>query len=204
MLDPKVIIFDFDGVIVDSKKLAHSFAQWEFPDLSEEQFSALFDGNIFESIAKLPTTRTPEEKVIYRREVYLPAKNKIVPYDGIPHVISTLAAKYTLIINSSSTENDLAEYLTKHAMRDDFAHIYGKETSRNKIEKFQKIFDDFQVVAQECIFITDTLGDYMEARELRIPTLISTYGYQNEETFVDVKDEIVGFVHTPQEILQAI
>ena len=205
MSDTKIIIFDFDGVIVDTTKLAYEFTKWEWPEITEEQHAAMFDGNIFEAIDHMPpSTRTKEEKAVYREEVHLPGKKKIMPYEGMHDVIAALSKKYTLVINSSSTEHDIEDYLSSHEMGEFFTRVYGKETSRNKVEKFNAIMKDFDVTKEECVFITDTLGDVLEAQVLEIPTIVATYGYQKEPTFDTIRPKLKAVVHTPEEILQII
>ena len=43
------------------------------------------------------------------------------------------------------------------------------------------LFDEYKLKPDECIFVTDTLGDLLEAKELNIGTIAVTWGYHEEE-----------------------
>ena len=60
------------------------------------------------------------------------------------------------------------------------------------------IRDKFNVVLEDAVFITDTLGDVKEAKKLNIKTIAETFGFHNRERLeqgdpyiiVDTWDEI--------------
>ncbi len=199
-----IIIFDYDGVIIDSTELAREHSKWEWPEITREEHDALYNGNIFEQMTTLQSPRTAEEKSEYRSTIHLPNKKKLSAYEGIKEVIMYLAEKYTLVINTSSMEKDVSIYLETHGMLSCFSRIYGKETSKSKVEKFGMIMKNYNVIAEECIFITDTLGDLLEANTLHIPTLIVTYGYHKMNSFEGMQDKMIGVAKTPEEILEVI
>ena len=47
--------------------------------------------------------------------------------------------------------------------------------------KFRKVLSDFGFKEKECIFVTDTLGDILEANEVEIPTIAVDFGYHERE-----------------------
>lgn len=44
------------------------------------------------------------------------------------------------------------------------------------------IFDDFNIAAPDCIFITDTLGDIKEARVAGVDSIAVSWGYHSLAT----------------------
>ena len=59
--------------------------------------------------------------------------------------------------------------------------MYGLETHKLKTHKFRKVLDELNLKENECIFITDTLGDILEANEVGIPTIAVDFGYHERE-----------------------
>jgi len=59
----------------------------------------------------------------------------------------------------------------------------------------------FQLQANECIFITDTVGDVKDAKKLNIPTILVSWGYQDESHFTEIKDSVIDIVHRPLDLL---
>jgi phosphoglycolate phosphatase len=62
-----------------------------------------------------------------------------------------------------------------------FSFLYGYETHKLKTHKFKKVLNDFNIREDECIFITDTLGDILEANEVGIDTIAVDFGYHERE-----------------------
>ncbi|MEX2010519.1 MAG: HAD-IA family hydrolase [Parcubacteria group bacterium] len=205
MKGDKLIIFDFDGVIVDSWEHSYKRNTRDWPDLKPHDHKKFFMGNIYEALAMLPaSTISSEETEKWLNEEYYPTKQKLPIFEGIQNVVRKLADKNTLIVNTSATSFSTKEYLTNAGLIDFFDTIYGLEISKDKIQKFNQILKDFNVKPEDCIFITDTVGDVLEAEHCSIKSLVVTYGYQSREYFESIKTEIIGFADKPLEILNFI
>ena len=125
---------------------------------------------------------------------------------GIEHVeaaiapIGRLHASYRLFIISNGEERGINNVLETVGVKDHFEAIYGHNTHKSKVAKFEKIRDEFSVVLDDAIFITDTLGDVREAKKLGVRTIAETFGFHNRErlkqgrpyAIVDTWDEIEG------------
>ncbi len=203
-MNKKVIIWDFDGVIVDSRKLALEYTQFQFEDITEDAHRELFGANIFEATGKLKRKNVTEEQVqAFLDNSYWPRKVELVPVEGMKEIVESLCDKYTMVINSSSSTPQIERYLEKHNIIKCFQKVYGREVSSSKIEKFHLIFKDLNVSAKDCILITDTLGDVLEAQMVNIPSLVVLWGYQEERHFESIKDKI-DFIKDPTELVQII
>jgi phosphoglycolate phosphatase-like HAD superfamily hydrolase len=62
-----------------------------------------------------------------------------------------------------------------------FLGIYGFQTHKSKVEKFKLIFENFRLKKEECVFVTDTLGDIIEGNHVGIKTLAVDNGYHERE-----------------------
>ncbi len=201
----KVIIFDFDGVIIDSCEHVYELTKRNFPGMSYEGHKQLFSGNIHREVEKRsPVVYDEVENDRWLKEEYYPKKLTLPIFEGIGEVIQTLAKKHTLVINSSGREPGIRDFLEKHNLSQFFQEIYGKEVSKDKTEKFRMILDKYQIGPEETLLITDTLGDVLEARVCGIKSLAVTYGYHNREHYEPMASEVIGFADTPADILKLI
>ncbi len=200
----KVIVFDFDGVIIDSWAHGYAMNLEDWPDLKPAEHRRLFSGNIHEEVAKMPPSRlSAEQKEQYMQEVYYPQKKTLSVFAGIGEVIKKLAEHSILVINTSADAFSTEEYL-KNVGLYYFDAVYGTEISKNKAEKFELIFSDYKTTAAECLFITDTIGDVREAEKSGIPTVAVTYGFQDRSYFAEVEENVIGFADSPADILRFI
>lgn len=199
MKNKKVIIWDFDGPIVDSWKIAFELTDREFFGITEEVHRNLFNGNILEEISKLKKkTYTKEEDEEYRKN-YWERKLNIPPVNGIDRVIKDLAKNHIQVVNSSAIGEMIKDYLKRYSLEKFFSDVYGREI-KSKVEKFNLIFDKYNVGPEDCVLITDTVGDMLDAKEVGMESIVVTWGYQRKEHFAEIESDLV-FAESPQEIL---
>lgn len=200
----KVIIFDFDGVILDSWEHAYEGTSRSWPELTPERHRNFFNGNIHQEIAKLPKAKySPEEHSKWFHEVHEVKKKELLIFPGVSEVIKKLATKYILVINTSANSLSTKELLESNGINV-FTSVYGLESSKNKIDKFKSILNDNNVKENQCMFITDTVGDVNDANLLSIPTLLVSWGYQDRSHFSDVAGKVVGIIDEPEDILNYV
>lgn len=200
----KIIIWDFDGPIVDSRELALELTQFQYEDVTEDIHRNLFNGNIFTELAKLKKKDiSPEEHTEFSEKSYWPRKLSLVPIEGIKEVLETLSQDFTMVINSSSSEVRIENYLQRNDLSKYFDKIYGVESSKSKEEKFELILKDFDITNKECALITDTLGDVLEAKTLGIHSIVILWGYQEKKHFNVLDTEII-ILEKPSELVSAV
>lgn len=189
----KDIIFDFDGVIADTRDILFSIFKEYDPAISKEDFSEHFDGNVYE-----------EPRIKFTPEGAQRMHDEYCSRLGIAHVetaigpIGRLKANYRLFIISSGDERGIVNALETVGIKGHFEAIYGHNTHKSKIAKFEKIRDEFSVDLGDAIFITDTLGDVREASKLGVRTIAETFGFHDRTrlmqgkpyAIVDTWDEI--------------
>jgi len=189
----KTIIFDFDGVIADTADIIMALMRESGPSFSDEDFKAHHDGNVYEE----PRIQLSPEGL---SQFYSDYCDRL----SVSHIqtaiapIKRLSANYRLFIVSSNEEYGIQSVLESAGLTDCFEAVYGYNTHKSKIVKFEMIRDTFNVDLGEAIFITDTLGDIREANKLGIKTIAETFGFHNRERLqhgdphmiVDTWDEI--------------
>lgn len=181
----KLVIFDFDGVLTDSYDVCIGVSKQFFPELTDESYKVLFTGNIYEALEKGKDANVKVTKInndLYF-EIYEPLILEVPPREGFKEILEGLISKGVKIaFVSSCYTKPLTNYLIKYGFIDYVTEVIGGDIEKSKVKKFIKLLDDQKVSADECIFITDTLGDLIEAEKVNLPTFGVTFGFHDRVT----------------------
>ena len=175
------IVFDFDGVLVDTFDASYRAIVNKIPDATIEDFKDLFRGNIYKNkkFANRDESFYKEFYDFYEKRIL-----DINPNRNVVKTLSSLKENYKLVINSSTPKVYIEKYLKKHNMLDLFDEIMGAETSKSKLEKFELIFDKYNTDKESCLFVTDTVGDVAEAKKIGIETFGVEFGFHDKDELV--------------------
>jgi len=193
----KTIIFDFDGVLGDTYKINFEICKDFFPDLSEQDFKDYHNGNVFKS--NIMKWEHNDLLKFFKKQKKRFTKKHLFQ---LKKVISKLQKKYQLLIISSTMDDSIRYFLSLEDYNHFFQKIFGATTHRSKVEKFKMIFKQYNLQPQECLFITDTVGDIKEAREINIQSIAVTWGYHDEKFLSTHKP--LAIVHNADQLLQVI
>lgn len=202
-MNARFVIFDFDGVIVDSFAVAYGFYQRYAPgDISADEFRSWFNGNILAKEGRRKETRhllppTDEYHIEYSR-LLLPVR----PIPDIPEVLAELDPRYALSILSSNRLDVIEPYLQKCNLRQYFDEILDRDTSRSKVEKLHMLLQSHNATPTDTIFITDTLGDIREAAEVGVKCIGVSWGFHSRATLEEGKPLLI--VDHPLDLVGAI
>jgi len=194
----KTILFDFDGVIVDSFQPAFEVSRMLRPwmNFTENDYRKCFEGNVYEEFLKIDKKQEVTDKQFFK--IYIPRLFQLPVIKGIPKTLKMLSKKYRLIIISSTISSPISEWLDRHGLAEYFSEIMGGDVRKIKLEKIKMIFEKYGINSDDCVFITDTLGDLREAKNAGLNCLVVTYGFHSKDTLK--KGNPVGFIKTPQDI----
>lgn len=173
----KLIMFDFDGVIDNNYSLSFELCSKKFLNITVEEHKKQYDGNVHLEREKLKDRDTGFDflKCLSdsRKDRKIEEKTKSTLVD--------LEKDFKLGVISSCHEYGIKDYLKNNGIENLFSFVYGLETHKLKTFKFKKILEEFSLGKDECIFITDTLGDILEANEVGIKTIAVDFGYHERE-----------------------
>lgn len=199
----KFILFDFDGVIADSFDVAFETVKTICPAITVEDYQKRFEGNINE--VNHPETFHNEacNHDLNWFDIYMPKmKERAKLFPGMKELILELEKKYMLVIISSTLTFPIEEFLTQHHMREHFDWVMGNDVHKSKVEKIKMVFDTYNAKPEDCIFITDTLGDMHEAERMNVPSIGVTWGFSTSEALR--RGNPITLVNTPDELGAAI
>jgi phosphoglycolate phosphatase-like HAD superfamily hydrolase len=75
----------------------------------------------------------------------------------------------------------LREYFVRNGLAEIFTEIMGLESHRSKIDKFKMLLSKHGLQDTECVFVTDTLGDILEANKVGLRTIAVDFGFHDRE-----------------------
>ncbi|NQV91720.1 HAD family hydrolase [Candidatus Woesearchaeota archaeon] len=167
----KAVIFDFDGVICNTLDLAYSINNKIFPEMSLDDYKDLFNGNVYKN-----GNFTPESiKEFFKQQDEKFQELKIENY--VKEELQKIKESYPLFIISSNMEHSLNIVFQNNQMTTIFNQVFGTETEKSKVKKFELLLHQENLKSEDCIFITDTLGDIKEASKLNIKTIAVDFGF---------------------------
>ena len=171
----KAVIFDFDGVIADTYDLGRRIVKEIGHDVSEEDFKAHHDGNVFEK-PKIPFTDETAKKYFEVYNENITNQKSFFTLDELKN----LNLNHELFIISSNDERAIINFLSDKKITS-FKEILGVTFHKSKVYKFQHVMKKYGLRKEECILITDTVGDILEANHAGIKSIAVDFGFHERE-----------------------
>ncbi len=197
----KLVIFDFDGVLVNTTDLTFALHKKANPGFTKEIFQSFEEGNFHENYWKA----VEEGRHVHPERFFEDYGDGIIhlsTHDVINHLITDLFQKYELIVCSSMESRYIDKKLTSENIRNNFSEILGMDVHRSKVVKINKALHERGILPTDAIFITDTIGDIREGRECGVSSIGVTWGMQNRTKLES--ENPFAVVDTVQDLEQAI
>lgn len=178
----KILIFDNDGVFTPETVRFHQEMLNEFGcNITWAEHYDILRGNWHnnESRSSIAALQNVDWKGYI--DFIIPEYSVIAISKEVKEVIKGLSSKYILTIVSSGSERAMNPYLKHNDIEHYFSEVMGKEAGLSKSEKMKRIMEKYQVEPEQCICITDTLGDILEAREASIDSIALTWGAHTKQ-----------------------
>lgn len=193
----KAVIFDFDWVIWDTYDINYTLSKEFDNSVTHKIFKDHHNGNVFEKpIIKFWEKDIP---IFFRKQKELFTKNN---FFKLNKVFDYIKNKTDQFIISSTIDNNIKYFLELGNYNNLFKQILWKTTHKSKIEKFKMIFKKYNLIPEECLFITDTIWDIIEAREVNVKTIAVTWWYHNKVTLES--ESPFSIVDNEEELLNQI
>lgn len=205
MQEKKILLFDFDGVIIDSVAMVnrHALRYWDVDPLQQKEWA---EGNVHaasiggEVPEKLDEAQEKVTTDFFRD--YANDMKECAVFPGMPDVLQQLAERYALYVVSSAPGGLIREYLTHAGVLSLFVDVYGMDVSLSKSVKVGMVLAREQASLCNALLITDTLGDVREARHAGIEAIGVTWGVHERHRLE--KGAPWGICEIPAELPTAI
>ena len=172
----KAVLFDFDGVICNSFEIAYSVARITNDNLSRDEYRDFFNGNFYQE--KKITKEVSRKFFELQNERF----KDVVIDDDVKEVIRELKKDHELYIVSSNLEETIHWTFKNSSLSEGlFNEVLGYESGKSKIEKIQYILDKYNLKKEDCVFVTDTLGDILEATVVGIGSIGIDTGFHDRK-----------------------
>jgi phosphoglycolate phosphatase len=201
----KLLLFDFDGVLVDSldvyeKTVTDCLEQIGQPlKRGREEFLELFEGNFYESLKQqgVDMEKFADASVdILAKVNYADMK----PFDAIRPVLRELAKNHPLIVISSNDSPTIKETLRLYDFDGIFDDILGCDFMLSKKDKILHVIKKYNVTLQDIYYIGDTTGDMKEGKQAGVKTVGVTWGWHSREKIAATEPDYL--FHQPEELLK--
>lgn len=173
----KIVIFDFDGVLVNTNDIARRLHTQANPHLDEAYFDKMHDGNFWENLDRA----VQHDGYVVQPdwyELYAQGLEDLDTEELLKMLVIDLFSKHTLVIASSMEEKYIERALEKANIRHCFEEVLGSDAHRSKVVKITGVLERHGVSPADAIFITDTTGDIREGRECGVAAIGVTWGMQ--------------------------
>lgn len=213
----KLVIFDFDGTLVDSVTdvaicFNNALTALGFPMRDIASIQSSVGGNLEQVVSRLlpEDQRTAANidavKILYRK-IYMDSdKSNTKPYPGICDLLDRLRQQHIFLAINTNKGQALVDALTGKLFPDHvFASIVGyDERYPSKPDPFgvHSILASCQVTAHEAVYVGDGKSDIDTAKAADLDILFVTWGQGTEEDRQSVPADRV--VDTPEGIYQYV
>ncbi|HPS21395.1 MAG TPA: HAD family hydrolase [Candidatus Paceibacterota bacterium] len=197
----KLVIFDFDGVLVNTIEFCFNGHKKSNPDLTFEKFQSFCDGNWHDGLCKAVEDGAhtiPENwSAIYGEKL-----KELTVSEILDETIKILSEKYLLTVVSSTDSFLIDNFLKKENVRECFSDILGADVERSKVIKINSLLKKYDLKLDDVVFITDSLGDILEANECGVKSVGVTWGIHPRKNLE--KGKPVAIIDDPRDLEKVI
>jgi phosphoglycolate phosphatase len=200
------IIFDFDGVIVDSYEIfkdafmAACFENGYHQISTKEEFLNLFDGNLYESLEHTGIPAEAIQQILkkFKEDTYL-NHNNIKLFNGVREMLTKLAENNKIFVVSSNLTSIAEDMLRFHKIFY-FEEVLGSDKGTSKVKKIEAI--KAKLPGYDFLYIGDTKGDMIEGKLGGAKTVAVTWGWHSRERLLSGKPDFV--IDEPGELVDLV
>lgn len=195
----KHIVFDFDGVLVDSFKFhLNKLNDLYGIKLTAEEYCDIHNGNFY---ANIPKKLEGIDFTDYSH--FVASDQKLLPmYPDSKKILHLLSKKYSLHILTSGWERQVMPNLTHNGVTELFDSFWFADVETSKSKKLSKLIIEKGGDVSDYIFVTDTLGDIFSGNKVGMETIAVTFGFHDEGRLL--RGDPYAIVHSWKELEAAL
>lgn len=208
--DKELIIFDFDGTLINSNKdlalaINKMLSHYNLLPLTLEQVTP-FIGNGAKELVKRSVELSMQDKEVSKEmleqasEIYLSAYQKApceetYAYPGVVETLSYLNEKgYKMVICTNKLFRFIEPILEKLSIKQFFKYWIGEDSISEKKPNAAPLLylaKEMNTKIEKCIMVGDSKNDILTAQNAGIESIGVSYGYNYNENIADYKPTMV-------------
>jgi phosphoglycolate phosphatase-like HAD superfamily hydrolase len=181
-----VLIFDFDGTIADTFSptidiLSSDYRQWGDRFHRQHTVNQLRSLPIKDIVTTIPGGWWKFAWLLLKAKRYIRRHtDQIKAYPGIVYTLRTLADQgFPLLIVTSNHPRNVQNFLHRYNLDQVFLDIRPTNGLWRKATTLKRVLRDFQLRPQDVFYIGDEIRDIQACRQLAIPIISVTYGFNS-------------------------
>ena len=200
----KALIFDYDGVIFDTVKIAWGIVKIVCDKYckrnikTKKEFLDIYKRNFYAEMELRGVTDLDMEK-LKKDSIEILKKKHPKPFKNITETIKKLSKKYKLAVVSSNYTDVMKHALKEAGILNSFKLIIGAEHEEHKTKKIKLCLKRFNIKPSEAIFVTDTVGDIKEAKKVKLKTMAVKWGFHKKDKLLKADPDFL--VEKPKQML---
>lgn len=204
----KYIIWDFDGVICDSRQMAfkiHNDISKKYKGLpmilSQNDYAKFVNQGYDESLSRYLDKNQIDEYFFENREEMFKNRQSLEVFSNIVNFIEK--DKIPSIIITATYQKLVEDVLINNGYNKNmFSYILGRETKGSKAEKLENVCKELNLSKNEVIYIGDTLSDVAFCNNIGINIICVGYGYcpslvfegKNVLSICDTEEKLIEYI----------
>jgi len=184
--DPNLILFDYDGVIADTRSIfqqafRNACAVFGLEHCAEDEvFLRIFEGNMMAGLSEAGLQETDRSHFLWVLKDRLSSLPRPRLFPGMRDVIVTLRRHFPLWIITSNASDAVKPVLEQAGIAGCFTEIMGADFHPDKTEKIRMVRSRFPE-SFRAWYIGDTLGDILEGQRAGCHTVAVTWGWHTRD-----------------------
>ena len=197
----KLVIFDFDGVIVNTLPFCFILYKEHNPSLTWEEYQDFSEGNFLDGVKNAIDKKSHVVPDNFY-EKYQEKVNNMDVIDILSKIIVFLSQNYPVSIVSSTPSKIIRNFLTKKNLEGCFSDILGVDIHSDKTIKINNLLKKYNIQPENAVFVTDSLGDILEGNKSGVNSIGVTWGIHDRKTLE--KGKPVAIIDDPRDLLETI
>jgi len=203
-----VLVFDFDGTIVDSKDIGINI----YNEIAEEYNFKKIDNSVVSNLSALSIAQKckvlgiPISKIPFLAyKINEKFKNHILNvkvFDKMKDVLYSLdKSGYSLNIISSNTENTIKAVLQNNDL-DIFKNIYSSKNIFGKHTVINSFIKKHKLNKKDILYVGDELRDIEACKKSKIKIISVTWGFDSHDLLLSGNPDFIA--KTPADIIEIV
>lgn len=202
----KIILFDYDGTILDSmdvvykeyNKIADKYSMKKVASFSD--FMNLYDTNIYDSFFKLGLDKSRVKDFIsdFRRPL-IEADDKLRLFDKMQDVVRKISKNNIVIVITSNLTEVVEHSIKNHGVKG-VSEVIGGDKEISKVKKIKSIIERYP--GMEIYYVGDTKGDIVESKKVGALAVAVTWGHHSKKKLSEAGADYI--VNKPEELLKIL